>query len=120
RTDSPARVYQHRPRYQRGHPRVPDDPPGFYAARMERITAIGGVFLRARDAEARCRWYAEHLGFEVGKCGGRRLDRSSGGSTTWAVFEAGTEYFSRLTSTSAGAAAGPAGGELVADAFAWL
>lgn len=29
---------------------------------MERVTGIGGVFFKARDAEALTRWYAEHLG----------------------------------------------------------
>lgn len=29
---------------------------------MERVTGIGGVFLRAKDPEALNAWYAEHLG----------------------------------------------------------
>ena len=29
---------------------------------MERVTGIGGLFFKARDAEGLGRWYAEHLG----------------------------------------------------------
>lgn len=29
---------------------------------MERVLGIGGVFFKARDADALSRWYAEHLG----------------------------------------------------------
>ncbi len=29
---------------------------------MERVTGIGGLFFKARDAEGLARWYAEHLG----------------------------------------------------------
>jgi catechol 2,3-dioxygenase-like lactoylglutathione lyase family enzyme len=62
---------------------------------MERVTGIGGVFIRARDAAALRAWYAEHLGFEVGDWGGEQLDWTPGGSTTWSIFEADTGYFGR-------------------------
>jgi glyoxylase I family protein len=32
---------------------------------MERVTGIGGVFLRARDPAALARWYTEHLGVDA-------------------------------------------------------
>jgi len=32
---------------------------------MTQVTGIGGVFLRARDADALRRWYADHLGIPV-------------------------------------------------------
>lgn len=32
---------------------------------MERVTGIGGVFVRARDPEALQRWYAAHLGVDA-------------------------------------------------------
>ena len=32
---------------------------------MERVSGIGGVFLRARDPAALAAWYAEHLGLDV-------------------------------------------------------
>ena len=33
---------------------------------MERITGIGGVFIKARDAKALAAWYDKHLGFSFG------------------------------------------------------
>jgi predicted enzyme related to lactoylglutathione lyase len=63
--------------------------------RVEKVTGIGGVFLRARDADALRRWYAEHLGLEISEWGGQVFDWTPGGSTTWAVFEADTGYFGR-------------------------
>lgn len=62
---------------------------------MERVTGIGGVFLRARDAEALRAWYARHLGIDVAEWGGQQFDWGKGGSTTWAVFEADTDYFGK-------------------------
>lgn len=62
---------------------------------MERVTGIGGVFLRARDPAALAAWYAEHLGLEVEGWGGAVL-RSAGGETlVWAPFPADTGYFGR-------------------------
>lgn len=62
---------------------------------MERVTGIGGVFLRARDATALRAWYAEHLGVDIADWGGQVFDWTPDGSTTWAVFEADTAYFGR-------------------------
>jgi predicted enzyme related to lactoylglutathione lyase len=62
---------------------------------MQRVTGIGGVFLRARDADALRAWYAKHLGAEISEWGGQQFEWTAGGSTTWAVFEADTEYFGR-------------------------
>ena len=61
----------------------------------QRATGIGGVFLRAKDASVLRAWYAEHLGVEISDWGGQKFDWTAGGSTTWAVFEAETEYFGR-------------------------
>ena len=63
---------------------------------MQRVTGIGGVFLRARDPATLAAWYAEHLGLEVEDWHGAVL-RSSGGETlVWAQFPGDTEYFGRL------------------------
>ena len=60
---------------------------------MERVSGIGGVFLRARDPEALAAWYAEHLGIEMEVWNGAVL-RSAGGETlVWALFPAETDYF---------------------------
>ena len=32
---------------------------------MERVTGIGGVFMRSSDPDALSRWYAEHLGINA-------------------------------------------------------
>jgi predicted enzyme related to lactoylglutathione lyase len=62
---------------------------------MERVTGIGGVFLRARDPAALAAWYAEHLGLEVEDWGGSVLRASGGETLVWAPFPADTEYFGR-------------------------
>jgi predicted enzyme related to lactoylglutathione lyase len=63
---------------------------------VERVTGIGGVFLRSRDPAALAAWYAEHLGLDVEEWHGSVL-RSSGDETlVWATFPAETEYFGRL------------------------
>ena len=62
---------------------------------MERVTGIGGVFLRARDPAALAAWYAAHLGIEVEAWNGAVLHWSGGESTVWAAFPADTEYFGR-------------------------
>ncbi len=61
---------------------------------MERVTGIGGVFIRsARPDELRA-WYAQHLGFDVNEEWGGAVVRSTGGETlTWAVFPGDTDYF---------------------------
>jgi predicted enzyme related to lactoylglutathione lyase len=63
---------------------------------MERVSGIGGVFLRSREPAVLAAWYAEHLGIELEAWGGGGVLRSAGGETmVWAVFPADTEYFGR-------------------------
>jgi predicted enzyme related to lactoylglutathione lyase len=62
---------------------------------MQRATGIGGVFVRARDAEKLRRWYSDHLGIDFEDWGGRQFDWTAGGSTTWSVTEADASYFGR-------------------------
>lgn len=59
---------------------------------MERVTGIGGVFIRPRDTARMRGWYAQHLGIDVAEWGGQQFDWTTGGSTTWAVFPADSEY----------------------------
>ena len=63
---------------------------------MERVTGIGGVFLRSRDPAALAAWYAEHLGLDVEDWHGSVLRASGGETLVWAAFPADTEYFGRL------------------------
>jgi predicted enzyme related to lactoylglutathione lyase len=59
---------------------------------MERVTGVGGVFLRARDATALRAWYAEHLGIDVNpEFGGAAF--AGEGSMIWAIFPSDTPYF---------------------------
>ena len=44
---------------------------------MKRVTGIGGIFFKAKDASALQAWYKRHLGIDVQEWGGRgfHLDR---------------------------------------------
>ena len=63
---------------------------------MERVTGIGGVFLRARDPVALAAWYREHLGLpiEPGKPYGTLTAAASGRpeQTVWSAFPPDTDY----------------------------
>jgi predicted enzyme related to lactoylglutathione lyase len=62
---------------------------------IQGVTGIGGVFVRARDSGPLRSWYAEHLGVDIADWGGKQFEWAAGGSTTWAIFDADTEYFGR-------------------------
>ena len=61
---------------------------------MERVTGIGGVFLRAEDPAALNAWYAEHLGV-AGGSGTDAVWQQEAGPTVWSGFDADTDYFGR-------------------------
>lgn len=65
------------------------------AVSTQRVLGIGGVFLRARDADALRAWYSRHPGVEIPDWGGQQFDWTAGGSTTWAAFEADTPYLGK-------------------------
>src|SRR5262245_8279004 len=66
---------------------------------MSRVVGIGGVFIKARDADALRAWYARHLGLQIEGWGGmvfhwNRADSPGDkGSTTWSVFPESSKYF---------------------------
>lgn len=66
---------------------------------MQRVTGIGGVFLRGRDAKALRDWYQKHLGIEVEAWGGTAFrwagphNPTGTGTTVWSIFEDGSKYF---------------------------
>ena len=66
---------------------------------MKRDTGIGGIFFKAKDAQALREWYQRHLGIELEPWGGSafRWTDAQGqpfnGTTVWNVFEAGSDYF---------------------------
>lgn len=72
---------------------------------MERVTGIGGVFLRATDPKALVDWYRTHLGIEPAEdFEGHVFHWSEDpaaveGSTTWALFPADTSYFGESRQT---------------------
>ena len=62
---------------------------------MERVTGIGGVFLRAKDPAALARWYTDALGVDAYTDETGAVWRPEGGPTVFAAFPADTEYFGR-------------------------
>jgi len=66
---------------------------------MARVTGIGGVFFKARDAEALWAWYRRHLGLDIQPWGGVTFQWRDGpqpeqeGATVWTIFPAHTKYF---------------------------
>lgn len=66
---------------------------------MKRVTGIGGVFFKAKDAPALRAWYQRHLGIDVQPWGGAAFtwaDKSGhpvAGTTVWSVTSAESEQF---------------------------
>jgi predicted enzyme related to lactoylglutathione lyase len=60
---------------------------------MEKVTGIGGVFLRARDPAGLARWYRDHLGINVTSEAGPWSQEA--GPTVFEPFDAETDYFGR-------------------------
>lgn len=66
---------------------------------MERVQGIGGVFIRSRDREALCRWYATHLGLAIDESWwGATIPWSeqhdaARAQTVWSAFKSDTTYF---------------------------
>jgi predicted enzyme related to lactoylglutathione lyase len=58
---------------------------------MKRVTGIGGIFFKAKDAPALRAWYKQHLGIDVQDWGGAAFTwtdsdgNPSGGMTVWSV-----------------------------------
>ena len=62
---------------------------------MERITGIGGVFLRAKDPDALMGWYRDNLGIEPQGGAFATFESSGGATTVWSLFASDTDYFGR-------------------------
>jgi predicted enzyme related to lactoylglutathione lyase len=58
---------------------------------MKRVTGIGGIFFKAKDAPALQAWYKRHLGIDVQDWGGTAFTwtdsdgKPTGGTTVWSV-----------------------------------
>ena len=70
---------------------------------MKRVTGIGGVFFKAKDAPALQAWYRRHLGIDVQEWGGAVFPwadaegRPVGGTTVWSIGPAQSEQFAPST-----------------------
>jgi predicted enzyme related to lactoylglutathione lyase len=58
---------------------------------MKRVTGIGGIFFKAKDAPALRAWYQKHLGIDVQPWGGAAFTwtddegKAYAGSTIWSI-----------------------------------
>jgi predicted enzyme related to lactoylglutathione lyase len=58
---------------------------------MKRVTGIGGIFFKAKDAPALREWYNRHLGIDVQSWGGAAFswtdadDKPYAGTTIWSI-----------------------------------
>ena len=58
---------------------------------MKRVTGIGGIFFKAKDAPALQAWYKRHLGIDVQAWGGTAFrwsdadGKPAGGTTVWSI-----------------------------------
>ena len=72
---------------------------------MRRVTGIGGIFFKAKDPVAVRAWYQKHLGIDVQVWGGAAFrwtdseDNPIGGTTTWSVSDANSDYYAPSTSS---------------------
>jgi hypothetical protein len=71
---------------------------------VERVTGIGGIFIKAKDPKGLGAWYHDHLG--VPRANGQvpplfqwrdHDDPSRAGTTVWGLFRADTKYFAPST-----------------------
>lgn len=65
---------------------------------MKKVTGIGGIFFKCKDATAMNAWYAQHLGLPVSQYGTmfewRDMEHpEKTGTTVWNPFPDDTEYF---------------------------
>jgi glyoxylase I family protein len=68
---------------------------------MQKVTGIGGVFIRAKDPQALALWYQQQLGIPLypdvpyGSFIAKAADE-----TVWSAFAADTNYFGNMTQQS--------------------
>ena len=60
---------------------------------MKRVTGIGGIFFKAKDAPSLRAWYKRHLGIDVQAWGGAAFDWSGKGTTAWLIDPQETKHF---------------------------
>jgi hypothetical protein len=66
---------------------------------MKRVTGIGGIFFKAKDAPSLQAWYKRHLGIDVQEWGGTAFTWSDGdgkpiaGTTIWSIGSVEGDHF---------------------------
>jgi predicted enzyme related to lactoylglutathione lyase len=60
---------------------------------VERVTGIGGVFLRAQDADALAAWYARHLGIPLDTGQTYGAFAANHPNPVWSTFAHDTDYW---------------------------
>ena len=66
---------------------------------MKRVTGIGGIFFKAKDAPALQAWYKAHLGIDVQPWGGAAFDwngpdgKPAAGTTAWLIAPEKSDQF---------------------------
>jgi predicted enzyme related to lactoylglutathione lyase len=58
---------------------------------MQRVTGIGGVFIKSADPVRLREWYRKHLGIAIEEWGGIAFNSTP--TTVWNVFDATSKYF---------------------------
>jgi len=72
---------------------------------MKRVTGIGGIFFKAKDAQALRAWYKQHLGVDVQTWGGAAFDwtddegKPVGGTTAWCINSNESDHFAPSASS---------------------
>ena len=72
---------------------------------MKRVTGIGGIFFKAKDAPALRAWYQQHLGIDVQDWGGAAFTwadadgNPTGGMTVWSVSPQESKQFAPSTAS---------------------
>ena len=72
---------------------------------MKRVTGIGGIFFKAKDAPALQAWYKRHLGIDVQEWGGAAFTwtdaegKPFAGTTAWNIAPAHSGQFAPSTAT---------------------
>jgi predicted enzyme related to lactoylglutathione lyase len=70
---------------------------------VKRVTGIGGIFFKARDAKALQAWYKQHLGIDVQDWGGTAFTwtdadgKPMAGTTVWTITSALSNQFAPST-----------------------
>jgi predicted enzyme related to lactoylglutathione lyase len=69
---------------------------------MKKVTGIGGIFFKCKDAKKISEWYKTHLGMDANQYGANfewreAEDPTKTGSTQWSPFDEKTKYFEPST-----------------------